>query len=107
MIDPITEGKKVLLGLLGSVCQLLGRSGFWGMTETASDATMSFAPPDLPPDAAMAAMSTQGKPVFGAAIRIVGEDGGVAARDGITLGHLQARGHWLAAAISAGRRSRR
>ncbi|HEY0421768.1 MAG TPA: AMP-binding protein, partial [Rhodopila sp.] len=69
----------------------------WGMTETTSGATMSFAPHDLPPDAALAAMRTQGKPVFGAAIRIVGEDGGAAARDGITPGHLQVRGHWSAA----------
>jgi acyl-CoA synthetase (AMP-forming)/AMP-acid ligase II len=69
----------------------------WGMTETTSGATMSFAPHDLPADRALAAMRTQGKPVFGAAIRIVREDGTVLPRDGVTPGHLQVRGHWSAA----------
>ncbi len=69
----------------------------WGMTETTSGATMSFAPRHLPPDAAVAAMRTQGKPVFGAAIRIVDEDGTTLPRDGVTPGHLQVRGHWSAA----------
>jgi acyl-CoA synthetase (AMP-forming)/AMP-acid ligase II len=69
----------------------------WGMTETTSGATMSFAPRDLSPDAALAAMRTRGRPVFGAAIRIVGEDGTVLPRDSVTTGHLQVRGHWSAA----------
>ena len=69
----------------------------WGMTETTSGATMSFAPRHLPPDMALAAMRTQGKPVFGAAIRIVDDNGAVLARDGVTPGHLQVRGHWSAA----------
>jgi acyl-CoA synthetase (AMP-forming)/AMP-acid ligase II len=69
----------------------------WGMTETTSGATMSFAPHDLPADRALAAMRTQGKPVFGAAIRIVREDGTVLPRDAVTPGHLQVRGHWSAA----------
>ncbi len=69
----------------------------WGMTETTSGATMSFAPRDLPADAALAAMRTQGKPVFGAAIRIVDEAGTTLPRDGVTPGHLQVRGHWSAA----------
>jgi acyl-CoA synthetase (AMP-forming)/AMP-acid ligase II len=70
----------------------------WGMTETTSGATMSFAPSNLPPDPALAAMRTQGKPVFGSAIRIVNEDGTPLPRDGATSGHLQSRGHWSAAA---------
>ena len=69
----------------------------WGMTETTSAATLSFAPRDLPPDQALAAMRTQGKPVFGAEIRIADEDGNPLPRDGVTPGHLQARGHWTAA----------
>ena len=69
----------------------------WGMTETTSAATMSFAPRHLPQAEALAAMRTQGKPVFGSAIRIVGEDGTVMPRDGVTPGHLQARGHWSVA----------
>jgi acyl-CoA synthetase (AMP-forming)/AMP-acid ligase II len=70
----------------------------WGMTETTSGATMSFAPRDLAPESALAAMRTQGKPVFGTAVRIVDENGTVLARDGATPGHLQVRGHWSAAA---------
>jgi acyl-CoA synthetase (AMP-forming)/AMP-acid ligase II len=68
----------------------------WGMTETTSGATMCFAPRGLPPDIALAAMRTQGKAVFGAAIRIADETGTVLARDGVTTGHLQVRGHWSA-----------
>jgi acyl-CoA synthetase (AMP-forming)/AMP-acid ligase II len=69
----------------------------WGMTETTSGATMSFSPRDLPTGAALVAMRTQGKPVFGTAIRIVDEDGAVLPRDGGSAGHLQSRGHWSAA----------
>jgi acyl-CoA synthetase (AMP-forming)/AMP-acid ligase II len=69
----------------------------WGMTETTSGATMSFASRDLPPDLALAAMRTQGKPLFGAAIRITDEDGNVLPNDGAAPGHLQVRGHWSAA----------
>jgi fatty-acyl-CoA synthase len=69
----------------------------WGMTETTSGATMSFAPHELPPDRALAAMRTQGKPVFGSAIRIADEDDTVLPNDSVTPGHLQVRGHWSAA----------
>lgn len=69
----------------------------WGMTETTSGVTMSFAPRDLPPDSALAVMRMQGKPVFGAAIRAADENGAVLPRDGATPGHLQVRGHWVAA----------
>ena len=69
----------------------------WGMTETTSGATMSFAPRDLSPDLALAAMRTQGKPVFGVAIRIVDEKDVPLRWDGVTPGHLQTRGHWVAA----------
>jgi fatty-acyl-CoA synthase len=70
----------------------------WGMTETTSGATMSFAPHDLPPAQALITMRTQGKPVFGSAIRIVDDDGAILPRDGTTQGHLQSKGHWTAAA---------
>jgi fatty-acyl-CoA synthase len=63
----------------------------WGMTETTSGVTMSFSSNDL------AVMRTQGKPVFGSSIRIACEDGAVLPRDGNTPGHLQVRGHWVAA----------
>lgn len=70
----------------------------WGMTETTHGSTISFAPKDLPHDAAVAAMRTQGKPLYGNEIRIVDEDGNELPRDGKTPGHLQCRGHWIAGA---------
>jgi acyl-CoA synthetase (AMP-forming)/AMP-acid ligase II len=70
----------------------------WGMTETTSGATMTLAPRDVPEDAALAAMRTQGKPLFGTAIRIADDTGAPSPNDGTTPGHLQVRGHWSAAA---------
>lgn len=68
----------------------------WGMTETTSGSTVSFAARDLPHDQAIAAMRTQGKPCYGNEIRIVDDNGRVLPRDGATPGHLQARGAWIA-----------
>ncbi len=68
------------------------------MTETTSGATMTLAPRDLPEEAALAAMRTQGKPLYGTAIRTVSDSGAPLPRDGATAGHLQVRGHWSAAA---------
>jgi fatty-acyl-CoA synthase len=70
----------------------------WGMTETTHGATISCAPHDQPVDAAVAAMRTQGKPLYGNEIRIVDETGKPLPRDGATPGHLQCRGHWIAGA---------
>jgi fatty-acyl-CoA synthase len=68
----------------------------WGMTETTSGSTISFAPRDLPEDQAIAAMRTQGKPLYGNEIRIVDDQGRTLPRDGTTAGHLQVRGAWIA-----------
>ena len=68
----------------------------WGMTETTSASTISFAPHDLPEAEAIAAMRTPGKPLYGNEIRIVDDEDRVLPRDGATPGHLQARGHWIA-----------
>ena len=67
----------------------------WGMTETTSGSTISFAPSSLADDAAIAAMRTQGKPLYGNEIRIVDDQDRVLPRDGATPGHLQARGAWI------------
>lgn len=64
----------------------------WGMTETTSGSTMSFARDDL------AVMRTQGKPLYGNQIRIVHESGAPVPRDGKSPGLLQVRGHWVAGA---------
>jgi acyl-CoA synthetase (AMP-forming)/AMP-acid ligase II len=68
----------------------------WGMTETTHGATISFARDDLPHDAAVAAMRTQGKPLYGNEIRLVDDAGELVPRDGNTPGNLQCRGHWIA-----------
>ncbi len=70
----------------------------WGMTETTHGATISFARDGLPHDTAVAAMRTQGKPLYGNEIRIVDDDGRTLPHDGSTPGHLQCRGHWIAGA---------
>jgi fatty-acyl-CoA synthase len=68
----------------------------WGMTETTSGATISFAPAALPEAEALAVMGTPGKPLFGNEIRIADDNDTVLQRDGKTPGHLQARGAWIA-----------
>ena len=68
----------------------------WGMTETTSGSTISFAPHHLPEEQALAAMRTQGKPLYGNEIRIVDDQGRLLPRDGSTPGHLQVRGAWIA-----------
>lgn len=70
----------------------------WGMTETTHGATISFAKQELPVDAAVAAMRTQGKPLYGNEIRVVDDEDRPLPCDGNTPGHLQCRGHWIAGA---------
>jgi 3-(methylthio)propionyl---CoA ligase len=68
----------------------------WGMTETTSGSTMSFAPAELPEHEALDVMRTPGKPLFGNEIRIVDDDDRLLVNDGKTPGHLQVRGAWIA-----------
>jgi fatty-acyl-CoA synthase len=68
----------------------------WGMTETTSGATISFAPHALTEADRLRVMGTPGKPVFGNEIRIVDDNNAPLPRDGATPGHLQARGAWIA-----------
>ena len=70
----------------------------WGMTETTHGSTISFARQGLPDHAAVATMRAQGKPIYGNEVRIVDDEGRPLPRDGNTPGHLQCRGHWIAAA---------
>jgi acyl-CoA synthetase (AMP-forming)/AMP-acid ligase II len=70
----------------------------WGMTETTHGATIPFARDDLPHDAAVVAMRTQGKPLYGNEMRIVDDEDRPVPRDGMTPGHLQCCGHWIAGA---------
>ncbi len=68
----------------------------WGMTETTSGSTISFAPAGLPEADALMVMGTPGKPLFGNEIRIVDDNDIRLPRDGKTPGHLQSRGAWIA-----------
>jgi fatty-acyl-CoA synthase len=68
----------------------------WGMTETTSGSTISFAPRALPGAAALTVMGTPGKPLFGNEIRIVDDNDLPLLQDGQTPGHLQVRGAWIA-----------
>ncbi len=68
----------------------------WGMTETTSGSTISFAARALPEPEALAAMRTPGKPLYGNEIRIVDDNDAILPHDGATPGHLQARGAWIA-----------
>ena len=70
----------------------------WGMTETTHLSTASFIPRNLPRDARIEKMRSQGKPVFGNEIRVVDDAGNPVPHDGQTPGHLQVRGHWIAGA---------
>ncbi|WP_345932807.1 long-chain fatty acid--CoA ligase [Tistrella bauzanensis] len=70
----------------------------WGMTETSPIVTVALPlarHAGLPADAMRTLRLTQGRPVFGTEVRIVGEDGGIIAHDGRTPGHVQVRGPWI------------
>jgi len=67
----------------------------WGMTETTIACTMKVLDPS--PEAAAQPRQSQGKPIFGVEIRVVGEDGKPQPRDGKSQGRLQIRGPFISA----------
>lgn len=70
----------------------------WGMTETSPLGTASRLQPrhkELNPDEKIRVRAKQGIEFPGIEMRIVGEDGSVAPRDGKTMGELQVRGAWV------------
>ncbi|KKL25946.1 hypothetical protein LCGC14_2400200, partial [marine sediment metagenome] len=70
----------------------------WGMTETSPLGTASRLQPEhkgLPNDEKIRIRAKQGIEFPGIEMRIVGEDGSVAPRDGKTMGELQVRGVWV------------
>ncbi|SDE65503.1 fatty-acyl-CoA synthase [Pricia antarctica] len=70
----------------------------WGMTETSPLGTASRLQPmheHLNPDEKIKVRAKQGIEFPGIEMRIVGEDGSVAPRDGKTMGELQVRGAWV------------
>ncbi len=68
----------------------------WGMTETSAATTYSHPPASAERAAALDVRVTQGRPVYGAEIRITGEAGQALPWDGASAGELKARGYWIA-----------
>lgn len=71
----------------------------WGMTETSPLGTMAR-PLKLhggaPPEKLADDLLSQGRPLFGVEVRIVGDSGLELPWDGKSVGELQARGNWVA-----------
>ena len=73
----------------------------WGMTETSPMGSVCRAiasQEGLGGDDTDALLATQGRPVFGIELRIVGEDGAELPWDGQAVGEIEVRGNWIAAA---------
>lgn len=71
----------------------------WGMTETSPLGTMArpiAAHKDAPEETRVDALLSQGRPLFGVEVRIVGDSGLELPWDGRSVGELQARGNWVA-----------
>ncbi|MSO76399.1 MAG: long-chain-fatty-acid--CoA ligase [Alphaproteobacteria bacterium] len=69
----------------------------WGMTETTIGCSLAVPLASDLPARARALMAGQGRPVFGAEFRSVDEAGRPVPPDGTSIGHIQVRGHWVAA----------
>jgi fatty-acyl-CoA synthase len=73
----------------------------WGMTETSPMGSVCRAiasQEGLGGDDTDALLATQGRPVFGIELRIVGGDGTELPWDGKAVGEIEVRGNWIAAA---------
>ena len=71
----------------------------WGMTETSPLGSMArpiSAHKDASEEAGADALLSQGRPLFGVELRIVGDSGLDLPWDGKSVGELQARGNWVA-----------
>jgi acyl-CoA synthetase (AMP-forming)/AMP-acid ligase II len=67
----------------------------WGMTEMSPVGTVGAPPPNwdtMTDDAQVEYMTHAGRSMFGVELRIVGDDGKVLPRDGVSTGRLQTRG---------------
>ena len=70
----------------------------WGMTETSPIGTMGSKPANwdaLSHDEQVDLKVRQGRVPFGVELRVVGEDGSVLPRDGVSSGRLEVRGPWV------------
>ncbi len=96
------------LMVAGSACPRVLVEGFgahgvdvyqaWGMTETSPIVTHHVPVPataDLDPEAATRLRLKQGRPIYGADIKIVDEHGKELPHDGVAFGDLLTRGPWV------------
>ncbi|OLZ42956.1 long-chain fatty acid--CoA ligase [Amycolatopsis keratiniphila] len=67
----------------------------WGMTETSPLASVARPAVSAGPDDAWRMRATQGRPVCGVEMRIVGDDGTPQPRNGQVVGELEVRGPWV------------
>ncbi len=70
----------------------------WGMTETSPLGAICNPLPKhrgLPQEEIYALQTKQGRPIYGAELRILGPDGTVQPHDGVAVGDLQIRGNWI------------
>src|SRR5207247_6432008 len=70
----------------------------WGMTETSPMGSVCrpiAAREALDGNALDALLATQGRPVFGVEVRLVGESGAELPWDGRLVGEIEVRGHWI------------
>jgi len=70
----------------------------WGMTEMSplgTVCTLGSRQAALGPDAQRAVLRKQGHAIFGVDLKIVDDDGSELPWDGVTFGHLMARGPWV------------
>ncbi|HEV2446780.1 MAG TPA: long-chain fatty acid--CoA ligase [Candidatus Sulfopaludibacter sp.] len=67
----------------------------WGMTETSPLVTIGHPPQGCPEDGEIEYHSTAGRILPGCELRIAADDGGIAPRDGETVGEIEVRGPWI------------
>ncbi len=77
----------------------------WGMTETSPLGAVGNPLPKhrgISLDARYDLQTRQGRPIYGAELRILGPDGTVQPHDGVAVGDLQIRGNWVVSAYFKG-----
>jgi len=74
----------------------------WGMTETTHGTTCAVPTPNASEERRREILSGIGRSLYGVAMRIVGDGGKTVARDGRSPGHVQVKGHWVAASYYKG-----
>jgi fatty-acyl-CoA synthase len=70
----------------------------WGMTETSPVCALAYPPKDTDPADDLRWRARTGRVLAGVELRIVAEDGAIAANDGRTLGEIEVRGPWITGA---------